>query len=164
MSTACIPMNFRNPFFPPIDTGVSETAAILKKTVEEILGDCSRSVTLDDQSMIRALSKTWEECSVDNWDGYGAKAISLDSYRNARLFVMTLPTTVPLPEVSVDPDGEVSFEWFREPRMVFSLSIGAHNEINYAGLFGHNKVNGKEHFYDEIPKAIFDNLDRLLSR
>ena len=164
MSTACIPMNFRNPFFPPIDTGVSETAAILKKTVEEILGDCSRSVTLDDQSMMHALREAIEECSADNWDGYGAKAISLDSYRNARLFAMTLPTTVPLPEVSVDPDGEVSFEWFREPKMVFSLSIGAHNEINYAGLFGHNKVNGKEHFYDEIPKAIFDNLDRLLSR
>jgi len=120
-------------------------------------------ITLDNQSMMHALSEALEECSVDNWDGYGAKAISRDSYRNAQLFSMTLPTTMPLPEVSVDPDGEVSFEWYRGPRMVFSLSIGAHNEINYAGLFGRNKVNGKEQFYDEIPKAILDNLDRLLS-
>lgn len=163
MNIACIPMNYRNPFFIPIDRGVSETAVTLQKTVEEILGDCSRSVTLDDQSMMHALLEVLEECSVDNWDGYGAKSISLDSYRNAQLFAMTLPTTIPLPEVSVDPDGEVSFEWYRGPRMVFSLSISAHNEINYAGLFGHNKVNGKEYFYDEIPKAIFDNLDRLLS-
>jgi len=163
MNIACIPMNYRNPFFMPIDRGVSETAAILQKAVEEMLGDCSRSVTLDDQSIMNALSEVLEECSVDNWDGYGAKAISIESYRNAQLFVMTLPTTIPFPEISVDPDGEVSFEWYRGPRMVFSLSIGAHNEISYAGLFGHNKVNGKEHFYDEIPKAIFDNLDRLLS-
>lgn len=163
MNTACIPMNYRNLFFLPSDRGVSETAVILQKAFEEMLGDCSRSATLDDQSMMHSLSEALEECSVDNWDGYGAKAISPDSYRNAQLFATTLPTTMPLPEVSVDPDGEISFEWYRGPRMVFSLSIGAHNEINYAGLFGRNKVNGKEQFYDEIPKAILDNLDRLLS-
>jgi len=163
MNAACIPMNYRNLFFQPINRGVSETATILQKNVEVLLSDCSPSITLDEHAIIQDLDEVLEEFSVDNWDGYGAKAIDVHSYSNALKFAKTLPTTIPHPEVSVDPDGEIAFEWYKGPRMVFSLSIGIHDEINYAGLFGFNKVNGTENFYDEIPKAILDNLDRLLS-
>ena len=163
MNAACIPIGYRNPFFLPTGRGVSETAEILDKIIEKMLKDCSPSVTIDKDALIQEFGDVFEECSVDNWDGYDAKAISIDSYREAIRFARSLPTMIPLPEIAVDPDGEVALEWYEGPRKVVTVSIGSRNEITYAGLFGFNKVNGTECFYDEIPKAILDNLDRLLS-
>jgi len=163
MNAACIPIVYRNPFFLPTGRGVSETAEILDKIIEKMLKDCSPSVTIDKDALIQEIDDVFEECSVDNWDGYDAKAISIDSCREAIRFVRSLPTMIPLPEIAVDPDGEVALEWYEGPRKVFTVSIGSRNEITYAGLFGFNKVNGTECFYDEIPKAILDNLDRLFS-
>lgn len=163
MNAACIPIGYRNPFFLPPGRGVSETAEILDKIIEKMLKDCSPSVTIDKDALIQEFGDVFEECSVDNWDGYDAKAISIDSYREAIRFARSLPTMTPLPEIAVDPDGEVALEWYEGPRKVFTVSIGSRNEITYAGLFGFNKVNGTECFYDEIPKAILDNLDRLFS-
>lgn len=163
MNAACIPIVYRNPFFLPTGRGVSETAEILDKIIEKMLKDCSPSVTIDKDALIQEFDDVFEECSVDNWDGYDAKAISIDSCREAIRFVRSLPTMIPLPEIAVDPDGEVALEWYEGPRKVFTVSIGSRNEITYAGLFGFNKVNGTECFYDEIPKAILDNLDRLFS-
>jgi hypothetical protein len=163
MSATCIPMNYQNPFFLSMDRGVSETAEKLQKTIENMLSDCSYSVTLDEKAIIQDLNKVLDEFSFDNWDGYGAKAIDIDSYRRAIRFVRSLPTTIPHPEITIDPDGEVSFEWYEGPRRVFTISIGGRNDITYAGLFGFNKVNGTECFYDEIPKAILDNFDRLFA-
>jgi len=157
------PIVYRNPFFLPTGRGVSETAEILDKIIEKMLKDCSPSVTIDKDALIQEFDDVFEECSVDNWDGYDAKAISIDSCREAIRFVRSLPTMIPLPEIAVDPDGEVALEWYEGPRKVFTVSIGSRNEITYAGLFGFNKVNGTECFYDEIPKAILDNLDRLFS-
>ena len=163
MNAACIQIDYRNPFSPPTIIGVSETAKTLDKILEQILRDCSPSVTIDKDALIREFDDVFEECSVDNWDGYDAKAISIDSYREAIRFARSLPTMTPLPEIAVDPDGEVALEWYEGPRKVFTVSVGGRNEITYAGLFGFNKVNGTECFYDEIPKTILDNLDRLFS-
>ena len=95
--------------------------------------------------------------------GDDAKAIDFDSYSEATRFAQTFPKTIPLPDVTVEPDGEIAFEWYRQPRRVFSISIGSRNVITFAGLFGLNKVNGEEYFGDEIPKTILDNLERLYS-
>lgn len=162
MNAACITISYNNPFFPPTGRGVSETAGKLVEIEENILRDCSHSVILDKDTLLQEINEVFEECSVDNWDGYDAKAIDYDSFIEAIRFARSLPTTIPLPETAVDTDGEVSFEWYKGPRRVFTISIGSRNEIIYAGLFGFNKVNGTEYFYDEIPKTILDNLDRLL--
>ncbi len=69
-----------------------------------------------------------------------------------------------LPGVSIDPDGEVSLEWYREPRRVFSVSVGANGELNYAGLFGGSRVHGVEiHTIEgeEIPSAIRAGIQRV---
>lgn len=163
MTAACIPIQHANPFFRPRDRGVSDDAKNLSSIVEELLEDCSPSVIIGGREVLQELFELWEECSVENWDGYGAQPIDPDSFYEAERFVLSLPTLVPKPEIHADPDGEVSFEWYIEPRKVFSVSIGRRNEVTFAGLFGTNKSNGREYFGDEIPKAIMDNLDRLFA-
>ena len=64
---------------------------------------------------------------------------------------------------AMDPDGEVSLEWYRGPRRVFSISIGSNDELTYAGIFGASKARGVEPFSFEIPHAVLDNLRRLLA-
>jgi len=163
MTAACIPLQYSNPFFFPSDRGVSEDAHALNTFVEEMLKDCSQSVINSADESLLELFNLLEECISENWDGYGALPINLDSVEEAERFIRALPRTVPEPEVDVDPDGEISLEWYLEPRKVFSVSIGKRNEITYAGLYGINKTYGREYFDNEIPKAVFDNLDRLFS-
>ena len=69
----------------------------------------------------------------------------------------------PAPEVAIDPDGEVSFEWYHGPRRVFSISIGSSDELTYAGIYGSSKARGVETFNFEIPRVVLDNLRRLLT-
>ncbi len=163
MTAECIPLQFNSPFFLPTDRGVSDDVRALNLFVEEMFEDCSQSVIINANESLQELYNLWGECSSENWDGYGAQPVDPDSFNEAERFIRALPTTVREPEVAVDPDGEISLEWYFEPRKVFSVSIGKRNEIKYAGLYGLNKTYGREYFDDEIPKAIFDNFDRLFS-
>jgi len=63
--------------------------------------------------------------------------------------------------VSVDPDGEIAFEWHKKPRYVLSVSIGKYGEFSYAGLFGRRKTYGTEYLEDEFPRVVSTNLERL---
>lgn len=99
----------------------------------------------------------------ENRDGYGAKPVDPDSFLMAVRLFHSLPRMLPLPDVSVDPDGEVAFEWYVEPRRSFSVSVGADGVLTYAGLFGSAKVHGTEHLVDELPETIRWNLHRLLT-
>ena len=163
MTTACIPSQYNSPFFIPTDRGVSDDAQALNLFFKKMLEDCSQSVVIGANASLQELYNLWGECISENWDGYGAQPVDPNSFNEAERFIRALPTTVREPEVAVDPDGEISLEWYFEPRKVFSVSIGKRNEITYAGLYGPNKTYGREYFDDEIPKAIFYNLDRLFS-
>ena len=163
MTTACVPLIYNNTFFVLTDRGASDVAQALNSFVKEMLEDCSPSAIINANESLQELYNLLEECSTENWDGYGARPVDPDSFNEAERFIRALPTTVSEPEVAVDPDGEISLEWYFEPRKVFSVSIGKRNEIKYAGLYGFNKTYGREYFDDEIPKAIFDNIDRLFS-
>ena len=163
MTAACIPLQYNSPFFLPTDRGVSDDVQALNLFVEKMFEDCSQSVIINANESLQELYNLLGECSTENWDGYGAQPVDPDSFNEAERFIRALPTTVSEPEVAVDPDGEISLEWYFEPRKVFSVSIGKRNEIKYAGLYGLNKTYGREFFDDEIPKAIFDNIERLFS-
>jgi len=72
-----------------------------------------------------------------------------------------LPSSIPNPEVGIDPDGKISFNWYNGPGNIFSISISGERELTYAGIFGLSKVHGVEYFERNIPEAILNNLQRL---
>ena len=71
---------------------------------------------------------------------------------------------IPAPEIGVEPDGEVVFEWYGGKRKVFSISMGSRNELTYAGLYGISKTFGVEQFYGNIPDTLLDNVSRVFPR
>jgi hypothetical protein len=116
-----------------------------------------------------ALGKTlWDfelacwEAAQPNWDGYGARAIDRTTYLTAKQFLEAVPRTSIEPDISIDPDGEVSFSWRREPRQVFSVSIGGNGRLSYAGIFGAVNTHGTEYFIEQIPQTILAGLTRVL--
>ncbi len=152
-----------NPIYFPQNWGVSEGAIEIQRKTEELQRDFSRSITFGEHlsKMLENLFQVKQEHSIDNWDGYGAKAINEQSYQNAIRFVLSLAPNTPTPEIAVEPDGEVVFEWYGGKRKVFSISMGSRNELTYAGLYGVSKTYGVEYFYGNIPDTLLDNISRV---
>ena len=155
-----------NPAVFGVSYGVSESAVELRKETEELKEHFAESITFGEQlsKMLEGLLKAKEMHSMDNWDGYGARAVDGQAYGNAVRFALSLPSDVPNPEIGVDPDGEVVFEWYEGRRQVFSVSVGSRSELTYAGLYGINKSWGVEYFQEDIPNIVIENVYRLYSK
>jgi hypothetical protein len=111
--------------------------------------------------LISTFEEAVQEALVENWDGHGARPVSPLAAQMAAAFIKLLPTAFPLPEFSVDPDGEVSLDWIRERDWLLSVSIGADGTIAYAGRFGVARQSGSEVFIDELPPNLLNCLRRL---
>ncbi|HLA11412.1 MAG TPA: hypothetical protein VJ023_12570 [Pyrinomonadaceae bacterium] len=133
---------------------------LLQETVERLV----ESVSLGDslQKTYRKLYEVFEECGRSDWDACGAQPVLFESYENAKLFARSLPFSFSSPEISAEPDGEITFEWYSNPTRVFSVSVGPNNELHYAGLFGASRAYGTEVFHDEIPEVILSHIKRAV--
>lgn len=145
--------------------GVSEDAEKLRAESDEVKQSFARTISFGERlsQILEALLEARQEYSKDNWDGYGARAISEASFENALRVALSLPTDIPVPEVDVVPSGQVAFIWSQGKRQVFSMIIGNGKELSYAGLFGVTKTYGIEYFGDGIPNTILDNINRVYS-
>jgi hypothetical protein len=105
-----------------------------------------------------------EECRIPNWDGYGAEAVSQDSYSVAYRFLEALPVGFPTPSIGAEPDGCLTLEWHRSPHHTVSVSVSPQAELHYSALVGPNRAYGTEAFFGEPPKAILDLIRRIQMR
>jgi hypothetical protein len=109
------------------------------------------------------LAEACVEAHSSDWDGMSAAAVEGSTYHYAKQFLDLLPGDVPIPEIYVDRDGEICFEWDCGCRQVFSVCIGRDGTLTYAGLFGHSKSHGVEHLGQALPQAISTNIRRATS-
>jgi hypothetical protein len=164
MSTSCYRIENEN--FMAIDsfTGTSDESVYpVSEPMRQVKNDFYRTFIFGERSreIKIEIDEIATEGAYDNWDGYGGKAMDPDSWYLANEFFNTIPTTIPAPEVSLDPDGEISFEWYKDRNNIFSVSIGGDKMLTYAGVFGANKARGAEYFSGLIPQAIMENLLRI---
>ncbi len=147
------------------NVGVSDSASEIREDTKNIRLYLAESITFGEHiaKVMEGLIREKEEHSIDNWDGYGAKAINIDSYGYALNFALSLPSSIPVPEIYVNPDGYVTFEWYEAKRKVFTVIVGNRNELAYAGLYGGSRTYGVEYMYEEIPENIIGNINRLYS-
>ena len=127
-----------------------------------LMGGDTPSVWVDQahQAYI-ALRDTAEEASRSNWDGYGAPAVSDATVAQGLAFLDLLPSTVPPPEVSAHPDGEVAFEWWQGPHRVLTVSVNETGRLSYAAMFGAARQHGTEYLLEELPDPLLQALRRL---
>lgn len=150
---------------PWTDRGLSEEAQTVRQLLDEASGFYGSLLLGEPRRLaLEELDAVYAAASEDNWDGIGSAAVEENTYVYARQFLASLPSTAPMPEVLVDRDGEFSFDWDYGPRRVFSVSVGRDGTLNYAGLFGHSIVHGVEHLSEGLPRAISDNLQRVIAQ
>ncbi len=61
--------------------------------------------------VLAAPKETYQECSEEGWDGYGARPVTQETYDEAVRFLGALPSWLPTPEIVPEPDGDIGFEW-----------------------------------------------------
>lgn len=95
--------------------------------------DWSPSITASFEEITR-------NCTVPNWDGNDAMAVSEKVISIVKNFVRSLyviiPIGTPCPEIIPEADGEICLSWDASDGRIFSLSIGVHGKMNYAGQLG----------------------------
>ena len=149
-----------HPFTRTVNTGTSPESKSLQKTIETMVNHFRSRV--ERQTAFAELAGLIGRASKPNWDQYNGQPLSVDVYYLALRFLVALPATLPAPEVGLDPDGEVSFEWTNGPEKIFTVSADAKGRLSYAGLFGEGKTaHGTEVFDDTIPETIIRNVERL---
>jgi hypothetical protein len=145
---------------------VSEDSEIIQKSIEEIRRLGRGSIT--GQSLDYLHNSLWEvykECSENNWDGYGAEAISPEAYFEASKLIESLPLDLPFPEIVPEPSGAIGFEWENDKQDRFIVSVKGQGIISYAGVFGpSNEACGTEYFLDLLPSEIVHHLYRFFKK
>lgn len=145
-------------------SGVSDEAVQLRDHAAEISASIERSQALfgNQMRLLSELHQLADECTVDDWDGYGAEAVNAAALARAEAFVRALPDELPLPEISIGPDGAIAFDWMPHPTKTFTLSVGGSNRLAYAWIDGTDRGHAVVRFDDaEIPPRVLTELERL---
>jgi hypothetical protein len=103
------------------------------------------------------------ECRSPDWDGQGAFAITDQVIAIAEKVVgvlfSLLPTGTPPPDVIPEADGEICISWSLNVSQMFSVSIGEHGKVNFAGQFGRE---GEVHAWEPIDTSSRKALEESL--
>ena len=144
---------------------LSGAASPIAAYVEEIQRDSreqlGNSHLLGMRGVLDQLDAVYEDCYLSGWNGNGAKAISHDVLRKARFFLESLPFGMELPQISAEPDGAITFEWYRSPNRTLSLSINPDGYVYYASLFGTSRRHGVDPVLGGISKDLITLINQV---
>lgn len=107
-----------------VDTAYCESSPAFSYDVEVLDQMPSVVFTFSRDKSWLALLDLPVECGRDGWDGYDAAPLSRVSFERAAEFLKLLPNKIPSPEVVVDNDGDVCFEWYfsKDNRLAMTFS------------------------------------------
>lgn len=132
--------------------GISPSANDSDGLVKQIFDALSKNTYAT--SKLATLERTYEDANVENWDGHGGLAADIRSYHFAKKFLEKVPYSIPEPEMTVDPDGEISFEWYKSSKQLIILSIGDDGALNYLCVRGRERKRGVVFLDAKIPDTI----------
>ena len=125
-----------------------------QESAESLFGQKSQLI-----SDLRAIAA---DCAQDDWDDYGAKAVSNTVILRAEAFIRALPESISTPEISAEPDGQVSFDWLSSRTRTFTLSVNPTNRLAYAWIDGANRGNAAEVFErGTLPSRLLNELQHI---
>lgn len=102
----------------------------------------------------------------DGWDGPGSKAPSRDTVNEAVSFLnKALPQRLPMPDPTVDAEGEVGFFW-RGANLYVDIGFKGKETISYYARIDGNVVKGCSafHKHSALPKPLLEVLSIVRDR
>lgn len=110
----------------------------------------------------RNLISLYEECSRQNWDGYGAKPISLNGILQAAQLAGHLSPEFLPSGVSPEADGEVALDWTDNEDRWLSISFGDGSNITYAGVLSRGKkIHGVDILENNLPDYLLQAISQV---
>lgn len=80
----------------------------------------------------------------------------------AQRFLLALPAYIPAPELALDSDGEVSFDWQGPGGRLLTVTLRKDGRVSYAARISHyDKDHGTKQFIDAIPQHILDLVQQV---
>lgn len=142
----------------------SDTAKYVEREKDLGYSSLERSnvLGLTAKGVFQHLIDTFQECSIAGWDGERAQPITLDVLRYSCIFLDALPLGIEAPNISAEPDGSITLEWYSAPRRVLSVSIGLDGCLHYAALLGTSKRHGVEWIQDDISEDILGLINQVV--
>lgn len=90
--------------------------------------------------------------------------ISSAALSDALLLLLSLPPSIPLPELLPEPSGAIAMEWYKSPTNVFVVSVPGTGALEYAGIDGAgHETHGSCNFVDSLPTPIKSQLEEFLT-
>lgn len=145
-------------------SAVSMEASALRERAALIEQNYELSIALYDYKarLLQSLYEFAKECSDDNWDDYDASAVSEATVANAEKFIRALPDSLEMPELSVDPDGSISFDWIPDSTRTFTLSVSGSNRLAYAWIDGLDRGHATARFENgAIPDRVLTEIKTI---
>jgi hypothetical protein len=80
----------------------------------------------------------------------------------AQQFLLALPSSTPAPELAIDGDGDIVFDWAGSGERMLSVALRGDGTLSYAGrLSATDREHGTKQFVDAIPPQVLDLAHRV---
>lgn len=127
-----------------LNRGVSPEAKFIHREYSSSRKHLRQSITQGGgERLLEELGALRDECRHPGWDGYGALPVEAETVQVAARFIESLPAGFPLPTLGAEPDGAVTFEWYRSPSHILSVSVTADGNLHYAMLLEQDRTTGR---------------------
>lgn len=143
---------------------VSHEAEVVRNLVQDAgrRMESSQALFGKKDALLSALNVLAQGCSTVNWDGFDAVPVSPAALARAGDFIRAIPDSLPLPEISAEPDGSIVFDWIPGPFKTLSVSISASQRIPYAMIDGTDRVHAALSFVNGmIPIRLLEEIKRI---
>lgn len=149
------------------NTSVSESGYYLRAQTSEYQDYARKPYSLDARRHVALseLSELVSDCNEQGWDDKQAPAITPLTVHNVEAFLLALPSDIPDPDFSPEPDnGAISLEWYGGYRKIASVSIHESDRLAFGSLQGTDVTNGAYRFgEDHIPSAVIIAIREIIS-
>ena len=151
--------------YPIVDL-LGYTSASSQDAVRKIIKDTSDHYELpaSRQKRKNAIGAVTEAFARSQRASAGDAPISETTFKETIDFLRKLPSSLPIPEVVTEPDGDIGLEWHVRNYYSFVVGFSGKGIISYSGLFGRGqKTYGTEFVSESIPSSIVDNIRRVFA-
>ena len=93
---------------------------------------------------------------------HGIDARTNETFRLAQLFLLALPSHLEAPNLNLDGDEEVLFDWRGSSGEQLTVALRRDGRLSYAArISAWDKDYGTKRFVDEIPQVVLDRVQQV---
>lgn len=145
-----------------LSVGAGQTATDVEQAIDDVDRAFRNSVTLDDRyDVSQALKEAVAEHNAPGWSEAQGSCVMVATVEHAECFIRALPPEVASPEVGVDANARLVFEWYGDKSNAVAVSIDESAMIYFAAVVDGQARHSRSFFCGEIPAALLSMIEEV---